>query len=416
MEMDQHISDLLYCFDCVIIPEFGGFVANYQSAKLDPVKQVLHPPHKGILFNKNLTHNDGLLANQIAKHDNRTYDEANGIIRDYVQECKLTLDSGQRIEINKVGILYFDHERNIQFDADDRVNYLQESFGLGKVFAPRVAKPTIVEETTAEPVKEEKAEEVKVIPIGKPVFEKKENKPATDEEQPSTPTKKPAAEHAKPEVRKDTVVRELKKEEEEDEVRKRKWGWYVAAACLLPILFYSVWIPTQTDAWQTKHLQASDFNPFHSDTAPEYIENQGLEPFVVEVNPNAAEEFFAAIEENTVELDFTEDGSIAPLIVIIRTPEVAEPDNTYVEPDNTNVTPDTSGNRYFIIGGCFQYLDNAEGLVGDLRQRGFDAYIVDQHKGLHRVAFGSYATRDDAEDALPSIQNAENSSAWILKK
>ncbi len=70
MKIDQHISDLLYCYDCVIIPDFGGFVANYRSAEIDKKRNILYPPSKGIIFNKNLVHNDGLLANKIAKDEN----------------------------------------------------------------------------------------------------------------------------------------------------------------------------------------------------------------------------------------------------------------------------------------------------------------------------------------------------------
>ena len=47
--IDSHISYLLRLNDCVIIPDFGGFVANYQSAKIDPVINLMHP-QKSTLF------------------------------------------------------------------------------------------------------------------------------------------------------------------------------------------------------------------------------------------------------------------------------------------------------------------------------------------------------------------------------
>jgi hypothetical protein len=49
----------------VIVPEFGGFIANYESAWINRQRALIFPPYKQILFNGNLTQNDGLLANEL---------------------------------------------------------------------------------------------------------------------------------------------------------------------------------------------------------------------------------------------------------------------------------------------------------------------------------------------------------------
>lgn len=407
MKIDRHISDLLYCYDCVIIPEFGGFVANYRPARIDSQKHILHPPSKGILFNRNLTHNDGLLANQIAREENRPYTDATLMIRDYVQNCRLTLDEGRRIEINKVGILYYDRERNLQFDADASVNYLQDSFGLASFYVPPLQKaepekvirpvtPVVTQKT--EPVEEKKpVDETPVIPITR------------------TTTPKPVVARQKTAANREPEELDDDNNGGKDEPVKKRWGWYVAAAVLLPIVFYSVWIPTQTDALETCQIQASDFNPFHADTAPTYQQAAEIEPIVIELDANRIEAL-PNEADNTITLDFTE-GSLAPMIIRLKAPEIAEPDNTFVDDHGANTgQPETAGLMYHIIGGCFQYLDNAQGLVAELKQRGYNSYIVDQNKGLHRVCYGSYATREEALAAIDSIRAKENSSAWILKK
>jgi hypothetical protein len=46
VKVAQHISQLLYCHDCVIVPTFGGFVTNYQSAQLNAEKGIALPPSK----------------------------------------------------------------------------------------------------------------------------------------------------------------------------------------------------------------------------------------------------------------------------------------------------------------------------------------------------------------------------------
>jgi hypothetical protein len=38
MKIEQYISELLYKYDCVIVPGLGGFVANYKSATIQPIQ------------------------------------------------------------------------------------------------------------------------------------------------------------------------------------------------------------------------------------------------------------------------------------------------------------------------------------------------------------------------------------------
>ena len=49
----HYISELLFLHDCVIVPEFGGFVGNKKSAQLNKTTGTLTPPSKQILFNEN---------------------------------------------------------------------------------------------------------------------------------------------------------------------------------------------------------------------------------------------------------------------------------------------------------------------------------------------------------------------------
>ena len=64
--ISKYISELLFLHDCVIIPEFGGFVGNNKSAVLNEITGTIFPPSKEILFNPNLKSNDGLLINKIS--------------------------------------------------------------------------------------------------------------------------------------------------------------------------------------------------------------------------------------------------------------------------------------------------------------------------------------------------------------
>jgi len=71
VEINQYIKELLLLNDCVIIPQFGGFVANYKPATIENNK--FFPPTKEVAFNNKLTSNDGLLINYISEIEDTDY-------------------------------------------------------------------------------------------------------------------------------------------------------------------------------------------------------------------------------------------------------------------------------------------------------------------------------------------------------
>jgi cell division protein FtsN len=84
-------------------------------------------------------------------------------------------------------------------------------------------------------------------------------------------------------------------------------------------------------------------------------------------------------------------------------------------PSEANNVPANESHQFFIIGGCFSIAENAELFVKELNAKGHQAKLVDHNKGLYRVSFGSYASRDEANNALMNLKS-ENKGAWILKK
>ena len=58
----RHIELLLLEHDCVIVPGFGGFIANHVEAQYSgEQEQLFLPPYRTIGFNQQLKVNDGLL-------------------------------------------------------------------------------------------------------------------------------------------------------------------------------------------------------------------------------------------------------------------------------------------------------------------------------------------------------------------
>jgi len=134
--VDGYISDLLYKHDCVILPEFGGFVASYAPAVLSPSKHTLYPPSKDILFNARLQKNDGLLASHIAEQEQISYSEAMHRLREYTTQCMSSLQSKETVVFQTIGTFLINREGKIEFTPSAGINYLEDAYGLTSLVSP----------------------------------------------------------------------------------------------------------------------------------------------------------------------------------------------------------------------------------------------------------------------------------------
>lgn len=130
MEIERITGKLLTQHNCVIIPGFGGFIANPKGAAIHPGRHTFAPPYKAILFNRSLTANDGLLANALVHQHNITYSQAVTRIEQFVRQTDNALRNRNKVVFAELGFLQADFEGNINFTQDHTVNYLYDSFGL----------------------------------------------------------------------------------------------------------------------------------------------------------------------------------------------------------------------------------------------------------------------------------------------
>ncbi|MGP8216955.1 MAG: hypothetical protein ACLQQ4_15415 [Bacteroidia bacterium] len=135
MQIEEHISELLFEHDCVIVPDFGGFIGNYAPARVDEVKHLFEPPRKKILFNKGLVQNDGLLANHLSICEKLTYAEALRQIANEVNRYRKELKEAKRVVFENIGVLFIDESSNLVFQPDEKANYLPEAFGLSAFYS-----------------------------------------------------------------------------------------------------------------------------------------------------------------------------------------------------------------------------------------------------------------------------------------
>lgn len=135
MDIVAHIQQLLVLHDCVIVPDFGGFVANYQPAEIDFERHVFSPPSKKISFNRNLSGNDGLLVGYISERQGIGYVDARRAVAGFVKEVKDRLGKGKPFHFEDIGRFQYDERHNLQFEPDHTRNYLIGSYGLSRFTA-----------------------------------------------------------------------------------------------------------------------------------------------------------------------------------------------------------------------------------------------------------------------------------------
>lgn len=143
MNLELHISHLLYRYQCVTIPGFGAFLTEIQSAKWDENTNGFNPPKKMISFNSFLKNNDGLLANHISQTDKIPYEAAVIAIAAGVSKWTNTLQFENLIALKNIGELSLNAEKNIVFSPFEYPNYLSHSFGLNAVIAPSIKREVL---------------------------------------------------------------------------------------------------------------------------------------------------------------------------------------------------------------------------------------------------------------------------------
>jgi hypothetical protein len=131
MNLADHLRPLLRDHDCVIIPDFGGLVAEYTPARVQPGgRHVLSPPTRQVAFNQGLTRSDGLLVDALRQHLNLPAAEAREALRQAVATLHRDLQTQQRTELPGIGVFRQVAGRGLQFEYTGTDNLLTAAFGL----------------------------------------------------------------------------------------------------------------------------------------------------------------------------------------------------------------------------------------------------------------------------------------------
>ena len=148
MDIAGYIKELILKNECVVLPQFGGFVSKYCPSNIDSEKKILTPPSKEIEFRNDLKKDNGLLVNYIAKKKRIFITRARRLVEDIVHEINAKLDRGEKVIFKGLGSFVKDNrtQETIFISLKDE-NYLIDSYGLMNLELSDIEKSGNIENT-----------------------------------------------------------------------------------------------------------------------------------------------------------------------------------------------------------------------------------------------------------------------------
>ena len=149
----EHIEYLITCHDCVVVPGWGAFIANYDASHYDGQVGIMSRPRRAIGFNANVSHNDGLLAQSLMRREGIGYNAAMKFIADSVTTFRQQLSMDSEVSMGRLGYFRRNEGRFIEFVPFYHANGSDQFYGLGDLVIQDVATlerdAVVTEEPTA---------------------------------------------------------------------------------------------------------------------------------------------------------------------------------------------------------------------------------------------------------------------------
>ena len=132
IELDRQIEILLLDNDCVIVPNFGGFVAHHVDARYDESESSFLPPFRTLGFNPHLKNiNDSLLAQSYMETFDISYPEAQRAIARDVDEIKTILTENGEVAFKNIGKIIAKDTGELMFEPCEAGILTPDLYGLG---------------------------------------------------------------------------------------------------------------------------------------------------------------------------------------------------------------------------------------------------------------------------------------------
>lgn len=338
--ISKYLKELIESNNRIIIPDLGAFMIQDS------------PKGKQITFNDFLKFNDGLLINQIIRNEQISKSDAADKIKEFTKEVEKSFAAGKPYAIEGVGQLLKDSHNNIIFESKIGGAAIKTKTSVTDV------KPTIVLDEKSK--QQEKVTAKKRVQASKPKQEKKSEAKPKVEPAKVVPTKAPVthkpkvesvvAAQSKSEV-KTTSTKTVSKPIEKKKTVAETQGSKDTILNTIIIIVAAV-IVLGGGTWAV--INFNIISIFDKTEVPVHSVVEVVEPIIVA----------DAVVVDTVVAD-----------VVVEQPVVIE------EPIEDNRT------KYFLIGGSFKVVLNAESFNQKLIEEGFDSEIVIGKNGFHCVSY-----------------------------
>lgn len=401
------VKELLHKHDCVIMPNFGGFVCNPENARIDQVSHIITPPARRVMFNQNLKTNDGLLVQFVAQNFGITYSEALRVIDDLITDFKNKLEQTKQIDIDTFGTFRLNAEANYVFLPNKHNTYLYASFGL----LPLQATPVADFITGAKRTRLFK-DRKDIKPVGR----------------------KQKAKNIALKALTAVLVVMLGLNAYIFLTDSNLAGGAKINTTGIHSWFDSLMSndnkPNEVVTPELSAKTEKDAETTYIPESPVVVEEEVLAeaPTEIETSTNTAENTTLNIAEvfaystksapNFGRYSFNEDGSLvesAPTEV--TQPTVEETSVISPEPAIEVAVKESHGTSfsYHVIGGVFCDEANARKFYNMLKSKGFDAQLLLNKKiNCNRVSYRKVSSREEALRLMDSIKSTENPEAWVL--
>lgn len=370
-ELERHIEILLLSNDCVIVPDFGGFMAHHVDARYDGRDNMFLPPLRTVGFNPQLKMNDSLLAQSYVEAYDISYPEAIDRLANEVAEIRQRLENEGKYEINNIGTIYLNEDGNYTFEPCEAGILTPNYYGLGGFdmlpLSTQENEPTVTLEKTNSTNIAENIEINQEEKQAEPVVAL-QNATANSVFDVNDDDEKPSAEFI---------------------LIKKSWLRNLAAACIAIIAFFAISTPLRTPNVQTSKIDTG---------------------MLTRIMPKEL------VTQNTHQTELASKAENSEKVLKIN-PETNKDANDEVNEKKIDQAELKSAKPYYgIVLASRVTKRNAANYVETLQAKGFKAAKVVITATNVKVVYGSYETEGQAYKALHDLRNNEVfADGWITK-
>ncbi len=430
--MEKYINQILEKNNRVIVPDFGAFIVKQRN----PLT---------IVFNEFLQYNDGMLVDTISKIEDLDREKAKEKVDSFVKSVIAKLDKGQKYPLEKLGTLIKSSSGKISLEGDD-VNTTAQPKPTEKTVKKEEVKKerVIVEEEKKEKVEKAKAEEAKKTQEdnakleqekkAKAELEKKtqdekakleQEKKTQDEKTKLEQEKKTQDEKAKLEQEKKEHEEKVKKDQAEKERLEREKNTHAKlqaqqaekSTSSQPSKAYSYQSTVSNEGPSEKKTSKKNILLWvaiivlingilitgyfmYNKDLPAFFKKSDSEEMIIE-EPN--------IEEDNYVIESYEEATKSTIV------EDEVPEENIIPEAVPQKKQIHQGTKYYVVAGAFSNEQNADKLVIDLNQKGYNSEKFGKIGSLHAVSYDVFSSKSEADQLLNKIQAETDPQAWIKR-